>query len=89
MGARARVPLYGIDQWYKLFTPCQLLALGVFAKHTRGAREALLGAGYSDEWSEAVAAYLGLMLDRLANQGSTISQWNVGGETIGGSHGTR
>jgi adenine-specific DNA methylase len=79
-----RVPLYGIDQWHKLFTPRQLLALGVFAKHTRGARGALAGAGYIDEWSEAVAAYLGVMLDRLANQGSTVAHWNIGGEKIEG-----
>ena len=29
-----RVPLYGFDQWKKLFTPRQLLALGTFVKWT-------------------------------------------------------
>src|SRR5713101_3825964 len=61
---------YGVDQFSKLFTPRQLLALGTFVKLTRAAREAICAEGYSAEWVEAVAAYLVTMLDRLANQGS-------------------
>ncbi|MCZ7591040.1 MAG: DUF1156 domain-containing protein [Kiritimatiellae bacterium] len=39
-----RVPLYGFDQWKKLFTPRQLLALGTFVKWTRAAWQDKSGA---------------------------------------------
>ncbi|MFI5353197.1 MAG: DUF1156 domain-containing protein [Candidatus Binatales bacterium] len=76
-----RVPLYGFDRWSKLFMPRQLFALGTFVKHTRAAREFVASAGDPDE----IVAYLGMMLDRLANQCSTISRWNQGGEKIEGT----
>ena len=44
-----RVPLYGFDQWYKLFTHRQLLALGTFVKYTRAVQEAMQEQGYSHE----------------------------------------
>src|SRR5919198_2187072 len=44
---------YGFDQWHKLFTPRQLLALGTFVKHTRAARDAMYAEGYPSEWVEA------------------------------------
>jgi putative DNA methylase len=67
-----RVPLYGFDQWQKLFTHRQLLALGTFVKHTRAAREAMQGAGYPPAWIEAVQGYLALAVDRLADRSSTL-----------------
>src|SRR5262249_40259576 len=70
-----RVPLYGFDQWQKLFTPRQLLALGTFVKHTRNACRAMRAEGYSPEWTEAIAAYLAITLDRAANYMSTICIW--------------
>ena len=76
-----RVPLYGFDRWSKLFTPRQLLALGTFVKHTRAARD-LLPFGFAPG---ATAAYLAMMLDRLANQCSTLARWNQGGEKIEGT----
>jgi putative DNA methylase len=72
---------YGLDRWSKLFTPRQLLALGTFVKHSRAAREFVTAAGDPDE----IIAYLAMMLDRLANQGSTVSRWNQGGEKIEGT----
>ncbi|MDR7551214.1 MAG: DUF1156 domain-containing protein [Armatimonadota bacterium] len=76
-----RVPLYGLDQWYKLFTPRQLVALGTFVKHTRAACDAMrlpaqAGAeGYPPEWVEAVGAYLGLLVDKVADRGSSQCVW--------------
>lgn len=76
---------YGFDKWYKLFTSRQLLALGTFVKHTRTARKVMERAGFSLDWKEAVGAYLATMIDRLANQSSTIARWNQGGENIEGT----
>ncbi len=77
-----RVPLYGFDQWYKLFTPRQLLALGTFVKHTRTVRERMREQEYTEEWVEAVGAYLAIALDRLADYSSAICSWHNSGEKM-------
>lgn len=78
------VQLYGIDEYRKLFTDRQLLALGTFIKHTRIARieiEKMLGSNGSD-LSDAVTAYLSILVDRLANYISTICIWDSAAEEI-------
>lgn len=76
---------YGMDNWSKLFTDRQLLALGTFLIKTREAQKKLPEHGYSNEEQEAIAAYLACMFDRLANQSSALSRWNQGGEKIEGT----
>ena len=80
-----RVPLYGFDQWYKLFTSRQLLALGTFVRYTRAAREAMAEAGYGGEWIEAASGYLALALDKTVDYSSTISSWINGLEALRGT----
>jgi adenine-specific DNA methylase len=80
-----RVPLYGFDQWYKLFTPRQLVALGTFVKHTRAASDAMSAEGCPLEWVEAVGAYLALAFDRLANQSGNLCRWHNRGEKLEGT----
>jgi adenine-specific DNA methylase len=71
---------YGFDQWYKLFTPRQLLALGNLVKYTRVARRAMQAAEVR-EWSEALHMMLSAALDRTANYMSTVCIWEpVAGE---------
>ncbi len=83
-----RVPLYGFNQWYKLFTPRQLLALGTFIKHTRAARQAMVEAGYGAEWVEAVSTYLSVAMDKLADRDSTQCIWiSTNAEKASGSFG--
>ena len=73
-----RVPLYGLDQWHKLFTQRQLLTLGALCRATRvdleGARETNFG--------EAIYAYLGSAIDRTANRCSSLCIWNMPAEKI-------
>ncbi len=76
---------YGFDRWAKLFTPRQLLTLGAMAGVIRAAAEPMADAGYEADWQEASTAYLAMMLDRLANQGSTVARWNQSRETIEGT----
>ncbi|MDH7480613.1 MAG: DUF1156 domain-containing protein, partial [Armatimonadota bacterium] len=75
-------PLYGFDKWYKLFTPRQLVALGVFAKWTRKVRELLQSNGADAVWGEAVVSYLAAVLDKIADYNSTICVWNPTRELI-------
>ncbi len=67
---------YGVDQFYKLFTPRQLIALGTFIKKTRAIREVMLDVGYSFEWVEAINGYLALANDRIADYSSVGCSWH-------------
>ncbi|MBI4454521.1 MAG: DUF1156 domain-containing protein [Acidobacteria bacterium] len=77
-----RVPLYGFDKWYKLFTQRQLLALGVMLKHTQLARRSMQTCGYPAQWLEALQSYLAMALDRLADYNSNVCNWDPNGEYI-------
>ena len=71
---------YGFDTWRKLFTNRQLLALGGGVKSLRQLPEEL--SNCSTEWREAVAAYLALANDRMADYSSAICSWHNGREII-------
>jgi len=73
-----RVPLYGFDQWGKLFTPRQLLGLGTFAKWTRAAGAAMDQHGYVNKWQEALYAELAICFDKLADRQSALCRWDMG-----------
>ncbi|MCY4039692.1 MAG: DUF1156 domain-containing protein [Gammaproteobacteria bacterium] len=74
---------HGFDTWDKLYSPRQLLALGVLAKTVRGLKEELGAYGYSDEWQQALVAYNALLLDKTADYGSSICSWHNSREIIG------
>ena len=78
---------YGLDSWVELFTHRQLLALGTFVKHTSSVRETIIAEGYSAELAEAVTAYLGLAIDRLADYSSSICSWINTLEALKGTFG--
>ena len=71
---------YGFDTWRKLFTNRQLLALGEFVNALRQLPTEL--ADYPAEWREAVAAYLALVNDRMADYSSAVCSWHNGREII-------
>lgn len=76
-----RVPLYGLDQWHKLYLPRQLHGLGRLVLATR---EAAVRAKshYSNEWPEALAAYLACGLSRLLDFSNMGTQWKLDAMTI-------
>jgi putative DNA methylase len=74
--------LYGLDNFGKLFTPRQLLALMTFVKYVRQAHEKMLQQGYEEDLAKAIATYLGILCDRIADYNSTITTWNSIGEKI-------
>ncbi|MBI2863768.1 MAG: DUF1156 domain-containing protein [Chloroflexi bacterium] len=77
-----RMPLYGFDQWYKLFTPRQLTALGVFVRHARHTREALREADYPPNWIEAINAYITCVIGKLLDYGNGGCSWYTQNEQI-------
>ena len=76
---------YGLMKWRDLYTPRQLIALGVFVGGTRAARDEMAKETIPALWVEALGSYLAIMVDRLSNQTSTLSRWNQGGEKIEGT----
>ncbi|MEI7900311.1 MAG: DUF1156 domain-containing protein [bacterium] len=66
---------YGIDQWHKLFTPRQLVALGTFVKCTIDASTAIRQSGYEADWSEAITSLLSAAIGRLVDYSSSICLW--------------
>ncbi len=68
-----RVQLYGFVNWRQLFTPRQLLAAGVFLKHTR---EAIARIRETDpKNAEALAVYLTVIFGRFIDYGSAQCSW--------------
>lgn len=70
-----RIPKYGFSRWCDLFTPRQLLALGVFCKEVRKAMSDCLDMGYSQDLAEAIGTYLTITFDKTADYNSTIATW--------------
>ena len=68
--------LYGLDTFGKLFNDRQLLSLTTFTRLVGEAHAEMLRAGLNNEYTKAVGTYLGLLIDRLAAQQSTLSRWH-------------
>ena len=73
---------YGFDQWSKLFTPRQLLALGVLISTTRTSWGALESYGYAADWATAIFSNLSLAIDKLADYSSSLCTWHITGEKM-------
>ncbi|MHB9098485.1 MAG: DUF1156 domain-containing protein [Syntrophales bacterium] len=75
---------YGLKKWRDLFTPRQLLALGIFVKHTRKAIEEILRSNDPGAQikAEAIGAYLSMIFDRVTDRGSAICSWTINRENI-------
>lgn len=76
------VPLYGFDRWDKMFTARQFLALGVFLREARELSNETSHKDYDTEWTAAIAAYMALCLNRLADYSSAMCSWHNGRETM-------
>jgi putative DNA methylase len=77
-----KVPNYGLTKHRSLFTSRQLVALSTFTRLVEVARSQALSDGAAPAYAAALATYLGLAADRLADYGSTICTWHSGRETI-------
>lgn len=77
-----RVPLYGLDQWRKLFTPRQLVGISGLLKATRRLVTALDKHDYPNGISVAITAVIATVLDRIADRGSALCSWTVGYDKI-------
>jgi putative DNA methylase len=66
------VPLYGVARWGDLFNARQQLALVTFVDAVRRAHAEMLAQGADPDFAKAVATYLALGVDRLADKNSVL-----------------
>ena len=79
------VVLYGMSRWSDLFSPRQLLGLTIIAGYVRKAGK--VACAEDKMKGVAIQTLLGLALDRLAAQYSTLSWWQPNGEFCVGTFG--
>jgi putative DNA methylase len=75
-------PLYGLRRIDQLFTKRQLVMLFTFVKHIRRAHEGMLQSGIEPGRARAIATYLALIFDRVAERSCTITEWDIRAEFI-------
>jgi putative DNA methylase len=77
-----RVQPYGFKTWDQLFTDRQLLTLFTFIKHVRKAYEEMIQGGVDPGLAKAVATYLALIVDKVAERNSSVTHWDASAEFI-------
>jgi putative DNA methylase len=73
---------WGFHHWGSLFNDRQIVALHAFVDAIHEALEKVEGENGSTEYAAALAGYLGLYLDRVAQRGSNMGLWHTGQETF-------
>jgi putative DNA methylase len=74
--------VYGFNSWRSLFNHRQLYVLGVLCAAVRASYDEMILGGMDKERSLAIATYLGLCVDRIADRNSSFCGWDVGRETV-------
>jgi putative DNA methylase len=73
--------VYGYVAVGELFTYRQLATLLTLCHQVHRAHDAMLAEGMDAERARAVATYLGMAIDRVADRGSTLTHWDNSRET--------
>jgi putative DNA methylase len=74
--------LYGLTTFADHFTDRQLLTLFTFIKHLRRAHDEIVQGGADPDLARAIATYLALIVDKVAERGANVCRWHNGGEKI-------
>lgn len=67
--------VYGIDTFAGMFNTRQLYVLGRLAQAVRAAHDEMLVRGLKPAYAKALATYLGLTVDRIADYNSSFCGW--------------
>jgi putative DNA methylase len=70
-------PGYGLPLFRDLFTPRQLLALTTLSELVTEARRELIADGASSAYGDAVATYLAMAVDKMADTNTVLCTWQV------------
>lgn len=74
-GLGIRVPRYGMTTFADLFTRRQLVLLLTLCRLARESHVEMIEAGVPNQRAAAVATYLGLLVDRMADFNSQLCRW--------------
>lgn len=74
--------MYGMKTWGSLFNPRQFVAMQTFVVCLHEALEVMREEIADSEYRKALAVYLGIVVDRLAQRGSNVGVWHTGQETF-------
>ncbi|MCH9729510.1 MAG: DUF1156 domain-containing protein [Actinomycetia bacterium] len=77
-----KAPTYGLNDFADLFTARQLSVITTLSDLVADARLRVRADGGSDEYSDAVATYLGLALSRGTDYQSNVTTWHYRNEQI-------
>jgi putative DNA methylase len=67
---------HGLTRFADLYHPRQLLSLMTQCKAVRAAAAEMKSRGFESERSMAVTTYLGIVVDRMADRGSSLCRWD-------------
>jgi putative DNA methylase len=67
---------HGLTKFSALFHPRQLLSLLTQCEAVRNAVTTMRGEGLDEERAKAVATYLGILVDRMVDRGSSMCRWD-------------
>lgn len=73
-------PPYGLTKFGALYSPRQLAMLLTLCRLVRDAHEAMVAKDVDPERARAIATYLGVLVDRMADYHSTLCTWHHGAE---------
>jgi adenine-specific DNA methylase len=71
-----RPRIYGMPRWADLFSPRQLLSMGVLVEELLRLRPEIIQAE-GDEMGEAIVHLLALVVDKFANYSSVLASWHA------------
>ena len=74
--------VYGFNTWRSLFNNRQLYVLGVLCEGVRASYNKMISEGMDEKRALAVATYLGLGVDRIADRNSSFCGWDIGREMV-------
>lgn len=75
-------PIWGLDEWGKLFNERQLSSIIIFILKVKAAMEAI-SVKLSPEYAKAIGSYLGLALSRFVDFNSSLCLFNnIGGRGV-------
>lgn len=73
--------LYGIPTFTQVFTKRQLVTLLTLCSTVREARQRMDQEGVEPNYANAVAAYLGFLVNRVLDRSTSLARWNLKRET--------
>ncbi|MDA8332522.1 MAG: DUF1156 domain-containing protein [Candidatus Dormibacteraeota bacterium] len=72
-----RLPMYGMKLWHDAFTNRQLTSITTFSDLVMEAREKVIADGGEPAYADAVATYLGLGVDKMADITNSLVTWKA------------